>query len=275
MKRKKLLTFLSLAGFIVIAASPLHNQGEVGSTGSPGESDCSGCHKGGVAGSVTISGIPDWKYKLDSTYHITVTVSQISATMFGLGVEALKKSDNTDAGLFTITDAGTQLLPGNGRQNVVHKTDGGKVTTSGSRAFTFDWKAPATDEGVVTFYVASIAGPADASMSTKTTYTKSQLVNSPTTTVGIEKLTSVSGFSIYPNPVKDVINISFINSVNGNVKATLHSINGQKVADLFNENMPKGAVEKHIAVSDKWVEGTYFMQMEQGGKSTVQKILIQ
>jgi hypothetical protein len=280
MKNKNLLIVICTIVFTTAAASILSEDGKAGRTGSPTETTCVSCHDntpvntGG--GSVVItSNMSNDMYVPSQTYTMTVTVSEAGKLLFGTGVEALN-SGNTDAGTLVITNATeTHLLTAsNGRVNVVHNLNGGLVTTPGSKSFNFDWTAPATDIGYVTFYVGSVAAIGDQDPADDNTYTTSKIFSSPTT-VGIKEINSDVQFSVFPNPVKDVMNIYFFNNENVTVEAGLYSITGQKVADLFNQSVSHAVIEKHIPVADSWKNGVYFLNVKHDGQISTKRILIQ
>src|SRR5687768_7015248 len=80
-------------------------------TGAPGESDCTSCHNSSslVSNSnditLTSNGGTLFEYLPDSTYTITINMSQSGINKFGFQVTALRASNNTFAGTFTITNS--------------------------------------------------------------------------------------------------------------------------------------------------------------------------
>jgi hypothetical protein len=175
---KKTITYLSIlllsGGVFYEMYSNLN--GASSQTPAPGEVTCSQarCHgsgngensSGGLAdnaggGSVVISGIGG-TYIPGTVYHMTVTVNQLGAQRFGFNCEALDAS-NGNAGTLTITQAGTWLRSGiNGtRQGVSQGHSGVSGPTAGTGTdlfnFYFDWTAPATSVGPVTFYASGVA----------------------------------------------------------------------------------------------------------------------
>lgn len=274
----KIITVLIAA--IIVTAGTATDTGKAGKTGSPGETTCVSCHNNTALntgpGSLTItSNIPNWKYAVGTTYQITVTVTEPSRLLFGFGCEILR-TGNVNAGNIIITNtAEQQILAFSGKANAVHKKDGGVVTTPGSKSFTFNWKAPSADSGDVTIYASGIAGINDADETNDNTYSATHIIYSPSSTVGIQNLAAEVNFSVYPNPVKDQLNVSFYNAEAGMTKATLYSINGQKIADLFNEFMPQGAIGKHIPISDNWAKGIYLLKLEKNEGMATQKIIIE
>lgn len=126
----------------------------VSSTGAPGEITCAQCHiQNAGPGVFTIS--PPASYVPGQTYQITVQHSTTDTTRlrWGFQMTALDGTD-TAAGTFTSTSAFTYDDFGNSRFYVAHTQTGTFAGTSGGASWTFNWTAPATDVGPVTFYAA-------------------------------------------------------------------------------------------------------------------------
>jgi hypothetical protein len=162
---KKVYYFFSLiaVSMILLSHTTFNENGKAGVTGAPGETGCnaSGCHTGVGAGSVSLtSDIPLNGFVPGTTYNMTLTVSEMGKSLFGMGLEALNAA-GTNGGTLAVTNASTKLLPKGARQNVVHQFNGGAVADT--KAFTFSWTAPAAGFGDVSFYFAGIAANGDGS----------------------------------------------------------------------------------------------------------------
>lgn len=83
------------------------------------------------------------------------------------------------------------------------------------------------------------------------------------TATGIDQDASQDGFdlSIRPNPVKNIAEISYFTSVDGDVKIQLYDINGKLVQVLLNQNQQKGV---HTLMLDKnsITPGTYILKLD-------------
>lgn len=129
-------------------------------TAAPGEAVCSDCHGnlnlGG--GSVTISGPP--QYTPGQTYTITVGVSRTGQQRWGFQATALTPA-HVRAGTLVATNTTrtrveTELGPN--RQYVEHTSAGTDLgVPNAAPGWTFDWVAPSSGVGPVTFYVAGNA----------------------------------------------------------------------------------------------------------------------
>ena len=175
---KKTITSLSILLILGGAIYQLYanSNGASSQTTAPGEVTCSqsGCHgagngegsSGGLAdntggGSVAISGISG-TYAPGAVYHMTVTVNQTGGGKFGFNCEALDAS-NGNAGTITATQSGTYIRTGvNGTRNTIshgHSGTSGPIAGIGTNSFVFyfDWTAPASSVGTVTFYATGLA----------------------------------------------------------------------------------------------------------------------
>ena len=277
MKKGKLLIVFSLAMLTIATAGILTDTGKAGKTDSQGEGNCSGCHNNtsnntGPGSVVIATNIPNDTYVPGQNYQVSVTVSEASRTIFGFGMEALDAS-NANAGTLVITNATeTHLMtPANGRINVVHALNGGAA--SGSKTFTFDWTAPATDIGYVKFYVGSVAGVADGDPANDNPYTTFKSISSPTVTAVVEPAVRLKG--MYPNPVKDKL---FLEVICGNpgtrLKVEMFSLAGQLVSEMYDQEIYHD-MTLDMGVPASLSNGLYLLKVTSDEGTTTKKVLIQ
>ena len=136
----------------------------VAKTGAPGDGLCTDCHTGSpvneAGGSVSISGVPA-SYLPNQTYALTVTVRHTSQRRWGFELVPLR-SNNTMAGVITLTSQRTKAQTFNGKTYVSHDSefageDGTFFNQPDSAMWSFSWTAPSVSSGVVTFYAAGNA----------------------------------------------------------------------------------------------------------------------
>ena len=278
---KKIYTILVvfLCAAIVMSFDILSGNGKAGKTGSPGESDCTSCHSGTLnsgPGSVIITS-PDligWAYTPGQTYTVNVTVAQASIPLFGFGFEALDAS-GANAGTLVITNSTeTQIksftVSPNSRANVVHKTDAG--LTTGSHTFSFNWTAPATNIGNVTFYVAGIACDNDGSTPGDYTYTSSQVV-SFASAIRESKSGSIQ-LKIFPNPVQDQALITYNTDRVSDVCIDIVSVTG-KVQHLYrNEREISGMHSYNLMLNTSIAKGLNFIYLYINGIKYTEKVFV-
>jgi uncharacterized repeat protein (TIGR01451 family) len=132
-----------------------------GYTAAPGEEPeaCAECHVPADAGTGHISITAPQTYVPGQTYPITVSHTNADPTRmrWGFQLTALDTSDEK-AGNLQNTDGLTQVLnnagPNNARQYIEHTAAGTFIGQQNTASWTFNWTAPATDVGIVTFYAA-------------------------------------------------------------------------------------------------------------------------
>src|SRR6476661_9760657 len=133
-----------------------------GYTGAPQEEPeaCAECHVPPDAGTGRISITAPQTYVPGQTYPITVTHTNPDQTRLRWGFEltVLDTAADEKAGELQSIDGLTQVLnnagPGSARQYIEHTAAGTFIGQQNSASWTFNWTAPATDIGVVTFYTA-------------------------------------------------------------------------------------------------------------------------
>jgi uncharacterized repeat protein (TIGR01451 family) len=132
-----------------------------GYTGAPREEPgaCAECHVPQDVGSGHFTIIAPTTYVPGQTYQITVTHTDTDPTRLRWGFEltALDTSDDK-AGELQSTDGTTQVInnagPGGARQYIEHTSIGTFTGQQNGASWTFNWTAPPTDIGFVTFYAA-------------------------------------------------------------------------------------------------------------------------
>lgn len=138
------------------------------------ETNCTSCHVSTGANPINASGgtftvTAPASYEPGQKYTIQVALTRGSLIRFGFQITALDATGNP-AGTFTITDAArTQIVNGDAfdpnaefkaRRYVEQTTAGSALPTggtAGSTQWSFDWTAPATRIGKITFYASGNA----------------------------------------------------------------------------------------------------------------------
>src|SRR5215813_6291970 len=133
-----------------------------GHTGAPGELTCatSGCHTGSLnSGPGQFSIVPPTSYEPGQTYQIAVThqTNDSSRRRWGFQLTVLDDSNNNKAGNLANLGSTTQVLdggPDGNRQYIEHSFNGTFQGQQNGASWTFNWTAPSTDVGPITFYAA-------------------------------------------------------------------------------------------------------------------------
>ena len=142
----------------------------IGRTGAPAlgafpaELTCQGCHSSFTLnsgpGTLMIAGFPA-TYTLGAEVTVTITLSQADRGRYGFEATVLDDLGRR-AGDLSVTEAErTRVIDGTapyvGRQYVQHIIGGVTPNGTNQNSWTFRWKAPATNVGRVTLYVAGNA----------------------------------------------------------------------------------------------------------------------
>lgn len=279
---KRTIVFIS-AGIVAIATMSfdiMSDDGIAGRTGSPSETTCNACHTGNPlndpSGSITFSApmLTGMQYMCGQTYTINITVAKTGVNLFGFACEALT-STGANGGSLVITDAVTTItksatIAGNSRKSVVHKLNGG--ATANTHTFTFNWTAPTTNVGNITFYFAGNAANANGTTSGDFIYKASQVVTAPP--VGItENSASAFELSVFPNPTKEFATITYTLEEESKVDAKLISITGQEVSRFFSEEETPGKHEQKLSLGSI-PNGMYLVALNVNGKQSFKKLII-
>jgi aldose sugar dehydrogenase len=148
-----------------------------GFTGAPGEFTCAECHVpdgAGVTGQLVLD-VPT-AYVPGQIYPITVrhiNNSDLTRKRWGFELTALDDGQ-VKAGELQNTDVLTQVLDNQGaggaRQYIEHTSAGSFLGQTGGASWTFNWVAPTTDVGRITFHVAGNQANGDGNTSGDTIY---------------------------------------------------------------------------------------------------------
>ena len=150
-------------------------------SGAPGEVNCSGCHSGSInsgPGSINyLIGNGISSYSPSELYTILFSMEEDNVNQFGFQTVALKASNNTNVGTFSLTDTDeTRLIEddhnGSDRIYVGHTICGADTDTLGVKQWLFNWLAPDSDVGDIEFYLSSLATNHNHSTTGDHTYTQ-------------------------------------------------------------------------------------------------------
>jgi hypothetical protein len=143
-------------------AAPFNANGPSGGqAGAPGEQNCSSCHSGATQNGANENllvvnndiGFGITQYTPGASYAVNLSMASNPAKK-GFQVTALNAA-NTMAGNF-VAGANTQIktatISGGQRKYATHKSSS---NTSATQTWNWTWEAPATEQGAITFYVAT------------------------------------------------------------------------------------------------------------------------
>ena len=263
---KKITLLIVFSAFAFVAFNNLPGTISAGapaqSTGAPDEKDCStsGCHSDfrinsgtaqlslSIANNIT-------QYEPGKAYPVTVSIADPGLVRFGFQVVVLKNSDHANIGTIKLTEPQrTQIIEGYGaladRKYITYTYPGTDAVSAGLGQWSFNWIAPETNEGPVTFYVASIAANNDGTDSGDHSYSKKLILDSPLTASTIFPTISSGEFFLGQG----------IESV------SVFNMSGQKIGGTV--------LPDHTLDLSAEPEGVYFVAFTYGEKTDCKKIVI-
>ena len=177
-----LLSFAALASVVLISDNRFTEKtfatisGPPASrTGAPGELTCTDCHNAATGvGQFTITAPTN--YTPGQTYQIQVRHVTSDTTRKRWGFEMTSLAGGGMAGSFANTTANTRITTGSGKSYVEHTSAGTYQNQTGGAVWSFNWTAPATNVGAVTFYAAGIQANNNGSESGDQTYLKTATI---------------------------------------------------------------------------------------------------
>lgn len=281
MKKKNLFLIGSIAMILGTAFSILSENGKAGYTGSLGELLCDDCHNTfgnanvGPGSIYVTSTMNNWQYVPGQTYVVHVIVKQTGRPLFGVGFEALT-STNANAGSLVITNSAktqikTKTISGITRNNVVHQMNGGLQTDSS--VFTFNWVAPGTNIGNITFYFAGIAANNDGSENNDYVYNSSKVVTPASATGLAENTESMTSLKSYLNAEGDIA-VEFSTAEAMEPRVNLYDATGRLICSQLIGHFAAGEVKSSVALPTELKSGQYIVSVLSNNQKLSSKIFI-
>jgi len=259
MKTRSLLYTLLVTGGMLMASYVLYPTGSPGGkTGSPGDgfANCTECHSGNpqqASGWIT-SNIPAAGYMPGQTYTITATGTHTGVAKFGFEVTA-EDASAAKKGTIIITDA-VQTQTANSNKSITHTVDG-TALSGDSKSWSFDWTAPSTGTGTVTFYGAFNAANGNGNNTGDVIYITSRSYLEFATGIGDDN-DKLADINIFPNPFTDQLNIA-----SGNLEEPVKSIriSGLDGKSVWSADIKNGNQGKHHIDASGFSKGIYFVSV--------------
>jgi len=233
-------SILSIGVIVSGLFSPKEAHGNIsgapaGRTGSPGDGmNCTNsCHAGAstTGSNMITSNIPGTGYVAGVTYTITASAIPSGASIpvkYGFQVSP-QNTAGAQRGTLIVTNTTETQLVGSGKY-ITHKTAGTSLGT-GIKTWTFNWTAPASGQGPVTFYGAFLFANGNGSNSGDAVVLASLTVSE--STIGIdEQAANENNWSVYPNPAANEIQITNALLNKGEFDVAIFDITGKKVKEI-------------------------------------------
>ncbi len=186
------------------------------------------------------------------TYFAALQLSS-GAAVYGFQLVALDAA-NAQAGAFTVTDnIHTKINNAGSRAYIGHKN------ANTTKDFNFKWTAPNTATPV-TFYCASVFGNGNNQNSGDNIY-KSTSTIQPLEGTGIENLSSIENFNVYPTQTISRVAVKLNAAVTQSAQITLVDMSGKVVKTLYDGKLSAGENEFLFDVSEL-PQGNYLLSLQ-------------
>ncbi|MCF8428964.1 MAG: T9SS type A sorting domain-containing protein [Bacteroidia bacterium] len=276
MKKIIFTALIITSGFILLESFGTKGLGkkdgtEPGYTGSPGDTlkNCTACHGGKAYNEVgwIKSNIPETGYIPGAKYRIEATGYGVTHNRFGFLISPQAISGNLLGTLELIDTVKTKLV---GNNKYITYTQYG-VDGMDSATWYFNWIAPTTGTGDVVFY-GGFNSNQDGHKGGDITHLSTLRVKE-TGTASIHNLANnLNQVKVYPNPVLDVLNISFELNKSSSTKIEIIDLSGKQVEIILNESL-KGLITKQINTAE-FNSGIYFVKIQTEAEIITQKITV-
>ncbi len=248
-----------------------------GHTGSPGDGGIT-CARGGChssyspvydAPNVSIStDIPSQGYRPDSTYTVTAKIKKGGNTF---GFEAtVEDSNDQKIGDPQITQGNSTQLTNNG--NAVTHTSNGNGG-SGSRTWEFEWKAPSTGVGPITFYAAFNEANGNGNPTGDSIELTQLQIPMDSTWMQLQQRSRGNTFSLQPNPVRSDFRIKGKPSFSGTGRLVLYDQQGRLLRTLYQGRI-KELSGKRFSLPGGIAPGIYSVRLKGEEGVVVEKMLV-
>lgn len=251
-----------------------------GKTGAPGEQNCTSCHSGSAQNGATENqllvnndiGLGITQYTPGATYTVNLSMASNPAKK-GFQVTALNAA-NTMAGMFTAganTQIKTTTISGGQRKYATHKSSS---NTSATQTWNWTWVAPTTNEGNVTFYVATNKANNNNNDNGDVIYL-SQHVFTAENGAQVEELKTENTFSAGYSSAKEAIFIEFSTLTIEPTSVNIVDLNGKSVFTKNLELSTTGLNKQWVVLPKHIKEGLYVVHFFVGNKPHSATISVQ
>ncbi|MBL7813349.1 MAG: T9SS type A sorting domain-containing protein [Bacteroidetes bacterium] len=282
------VVFMGLCSFVVLKTYK-SSGGHPSSTGAPGEKTCAdalnACHNNASVAKDSTSLVntlifsqADSTYMPGNTYTLTLKAYKPGISRFGFQITALNKSDNKPAGDWVITDADrTHAITGDfnlpDRKYVTHSTNGTPAISSGLGQWSFNWKAPATNVGNITFYYASNCTNNDGSAGSDKIYLSSFTIK-PSASATAQYLKKGSPLMVNLDAENHKLLISYHLLQPSNADITLTDMQGKMVFSHSVSGKKSGKIHETMPLPAGLAKGVYVATLSVHSEQKSVKLLI-
>jgi len=247
----------------------------VANTGAPGDNNCTQCHSGSVLAGANqnilkvMDGATEvFSYVPGTTYKVSLALATGNVKE-GFGATVLENGGNTAAGSFPGTGlVGAQTSSSGGR---FYATQTAASNSEGNVAWEWDWTAPATDEGAVTFYVASNKANGAGTIGDEI-YLSQHSFNS-TLSLDESPVNNIQ-FKTGFNAKNNELMLSYISLIKEKVYVNIVDLSGKSVFTKHLGDSNIGENKQIVELNENFKSGTYIVHFFLGNTSTSSKIVM-
>lgn len=269
--KQRILLFTATAG-IALATLMSNDQGAgtagngnrtggPGATGTCSDGSCHAAAGGATTGTIEIrkksAGLSSsvvTSYQGDTTYIVTVRCVNSGKTSFGFQMETLDGT-NTNAGTFTMN---SHIHTKNLASKLLVEHASPISAGTGGDTTSFEWKAPSSGKGTITFYgrvnACTVNGqPGDDIPSAAITVPLTEA------SAGVATVANEVSIKAYPNPVTNFLNIKLENVSSGVYTINVFDLRGRNINTKevkVNSNELETYLDAH-----KWANGMYHVEI--------------
>lgn len=244
-----------------------------GKTGAPGETNCTACHSGTAQNgssenilTVLSGSTPVTSYTPGSSYTIALVMSSNPAKK---GFQAtVLNSSNQMAGTFVASS--NTAINGTTKKYANHKSTS---NTSATTAWGWTWTAPSSDDGDVTFYIATNKANGNNNDTGDAIYLSQHVI---TSNVGlIEQTQEESNFSAAYSPSNNMLILNFTTLSVGEMSINMMDLNGKSVFVYNLGNSQIGENKEKLVLPSDLKNGIYVVNFFVNNKAMSAKIMVQ
>jgi len=240
-------------------------------SGAPNEANCTQCHSGSTQSGDGINNIAVSKngsvvtsYVPGETYNVTLSTSESNVTR-GFQAVAMNSSNQISGSVSAITNECAQVTSG----RVTHNQSN---NTSCNSEWKWEWTAPSTDEGELTFYVATLIGNGISTSG-------DQVYLSQHTIGGVLGITSISlndkyKFNAGYVSEKHAVSINFNTLSTQQMFFNLVDLNGKSIYSYRLDNSKIGENDFSVRIPEDIKSGMYVVNFFLHNDVLTKKIII-
>ncbi len=213
------------------------------------------------------SPLSSFTYVPGTTYTMVFDIVSSSGGSFGFQMIGLD-NNNAQAGSFTVTDASnTSLLTlgSSGKSYVGHKN------ASTTKTWTFNWTAPSSNVGDISFYAIVNVANGNGNRTGDIIHTAT-LVLSPESSTGLANSNNLP-IGLNPNPASGIVNLNFEGKGEGETVVSLTEISGKKVAELYRASSETGQRNIAVELPAGLAHGIYIVGVKDGNRVAHSRII--